>query len=157
MGLPPNLIRGLPVSQAIARLQLEQRERLQVHDERARAPVRRKAPLRPEPCIEKLPESERRPMNAWERRYADELAARMLAGEVTWWAFGSYRLRLAVRTFYTPDFLVKTGHAVEAIEIKGFLEDDAAVKFKWARRDFPFFLWRMVRWERGAWKEILAK
>jgi hypothetical protein len=45
-------------------------------------------------------------MNRDEQRYADSLDLRKIAGEVSWWAFGSLRFRLADGAWYKPDFFV---------------------------------------------------
>lgn len=97
-------------------------------------------------------------MNGLERAYSLHLEARKHAGEVLWWAFDCVKLRLAEKTFYTPDFLVMNADlSIEVHETKGtskgkpFVEDDAAVKIKVAAELFPFgfvMIWRVA----GEWK-----
>ncbi len=91
-------------------------------------------------------------MNRWERRYADEmLTPRKLAGEVSWWAWESIKVRLANRTWYTPDFAVKLVNGeLELHEVKGFWRDDARVKAKVVAGMYP---WRLmiVQWVGGRW------
>lgn len=78
-------------------------------------------------------------MNKLEAAYAAELELRRAAGDVLWFAYEGIKLRLADRTFLTPDFIVVTkAHEVEVHECKGFMEDDAAVKIKVAAEAFPF-------------------
>jgi len=77
-------------------------------------------------------------MNGWERRYALHLEERQRLGEIQWFEFDSIKLRLADKTFYTPDFLVlNTEGFLEVHEVKGHWEDDARVKIKVAADKFP--------------------
>lgn len=65
------------------------------------------------------------------------------------------KLRLADRTYYTPDFLVIRGDgAVVFHEVKGgFWEDDARVKIKVAAETYPEFVFRaaVVKKVRGTY------
>lgn len=83
-------------------------------------------------------------MNKREARYAETLEARRLAGEIQAWAFESLKFRLADRTWYTPDFAVwhNDGH-LECVEVKGHMEDDAAVKWKVVRELFSCITWTL--------------
>lgn len=100
----------------------------------------------------------RRGMNKTETRYAQHLAALLVAGEILWWEFEPLKLRLAINTFYTPDFGVhlKNGH-LELHEIKGarhLWKDDARVKIKVAAERFPVFGFRAYYPTRGGfWDE----
>lgn len=77
-------------------------------------------------------------MNGWEKRYAAHLEACRAAGEILWFEFDSVKLRLADKTFYTPDFLImKSDLTLEIHEVKGHWEDDARVKIKVAAEKFP--------------------
>jgi len=91
-------------------------------------------------------------MNKTEAAYAEQLAARRHIGEVLWYRFEGIKLRLADRTFYTPDFavLVASG-ALELHEVKGFMEEDAAVKLKSAASQYPFVVRLVRRAKGGAW------
>ena len=102
-------------------------------------------------------------MNKWEREYAQQLEARRVVGEIVWWGFESIKLRLADNTFYTPDFAVVVADTVaptpiQFIEIKGFLRDDANVKFKVARETYPWATFMMLRRrkqkEGGGWEQL---
>lgn len=78
-------------------------------------------------------------MNRTEAAYAAHLELRRVAGEVAWWLFEGVKLRLADKTFYSPDFAVMlSGGEMEMHETKGFMRDDAAVKIKVAAALFPF-------------------
>ena len=96
-------------------------------------------------------------MNKTEAAYALLLRARQLNGEILWYSFEAVTLVLAVRTRYTPDFVVWTaGGALEAHEVKGFWRDDARVKFKVAAGLFPWLKFVAVRKHKGAWtREVL--
>jgi len=87
-------------------------------------------------------------MNKVETTVAYELEALKRKGEITFWAYESIKLRLADRTWYTPDFFViwHDGTA-EFIEVKGgFVRDDARVKYKVAKE-----MWGMYKW---TWRQI---
>lgn len=92
-------------------------------------------------------------MNKTERAYSEALEDRKAAGEIASWQFDAVKLRLAAKTFYTPDFLVMLADgSIEFHEVKGHWEDDARVKIKVAARLFPFrFL--AVRKVKGGWQE----
>ena len=101
-------------------------------------------------------------MNKTERAYAVELAAMQAAGEIVRWRFEAITLLLAdpahtggrgVR--YTPDFAIWTPGKLRFVEIKGFLRDDAKLKFLWARQQFPEWEFTMLRRVRGSWERIL--
>ena len=78
-------------------------------------------------------------MNKTEAAYADHLLLRQRLGEIAWFAFEAVKLRLADKTFYTPDFAVMLiDGTIEQHEVKGFWEDDARVKIKVAAAMFPF-------------------
>ena len=78
-------------------------------------------------------------MNKTEAAYPDHLGLRQMSGEVAWFAFEAVKLRLADKTFYTPDFAVMLADGtIEQHEVKGFWEDDARVKIKVAAAMFPF-------------------
>lgn len=89
--------------------------------------------------LESKNENFRPRMNAWEADYEIELKARLHSGEIIWYGFEAITLRLADRTTYTPDFVVMyPDRSIEVVEIKGFLREDANVKFKVAAELFPF-------------------
>ena len=88
-------------------------------------------------------------MNKTEAAYAAILEGRKLAGEVVWWAFEPFKIRLAARTFYDVDFgLMLADGRLEVHEVKGsYAAPDSLVKLKIAAEHFPapFFLARLVR------------
>lgn len=95
-------------------------------------------------------------MNRLESKYAAKLESDKNTGHVQWYAFEAIKLKLADKTYLTPDFLVMTNDGyLECHEVKGFMYDDAAVKLKVAANKFPF-KFVLIKQLRGAWdfKEI---
>jgi hypothetical protein len=89
-------------------------------------------------------------MNKAEALYALELEARQRAGEILWFGFEPVKFRLADRTFYSPDFMVQLADGtIEFHEVKGWMEDDAAVKWRVVREMYPMFGWKLIT-KRGA-------
>jgi len=88
-------------------------------------------------------------MNKTETEYAGMLEARKRAGELAWWAFEPFKIRLADRTFYDVDFGVMLSDGrLEVHEVKGgFITDDGRVKLKVAAEHFPaqFYLCQKVK------------
>jgi hypothetical protein len=90
-------------------------------------------------------------MNTLESKYAQLLDHRLHAGEIVKYSFESLKLKLAKRTFYTPDFEVVTPECIEIHEVKGFWEDDARVKIKVAAKLFPEFKFVAVQFKKKKW------
>jgi hypothetical protein len=102
--------------------------------------------LEKHPLAAGRPRHEPGKMNKRELQHAEDLKIMTKAGELLWWAFEPMRLRLADRTTYTPDFLVmKADGSLEFQEVKGFMEDDAAVKFKVASEMYWMFSFVIVK------------
>ncbi len=101
----------------------------------------------------------RRPgeMNSLEGRYANQLEADRLAGLILWFEFEAVKLRLADKTFYSPDFLVlKADLSIEVHEVKGgHWEDDARVKIKVAAEKYPFRFVAVTRGKSGWVFEVI--
>jgi hypothetical protein len=84
-------------------------------------------------------------MNRLEADYAASLDARQAAGDILGWRFEPIKLRLADKTYYSPDFLVIGADlGVELHEVKGFMRDDANVKLKVAASQFGWFKFFLV-------------
>lgn len=78
-------------------------------------------------------------MNKTEAAYAAYLDGLKKDGAIADYRFEAVKLRLADKTFYTPDFMVlMPDFSFEMHEVKGFWEDDARVKIKVAATQFPF-------------------
>jgi hypothetical protein len=85
-------------------------------------------------------------MNKTEQAYAERLEVRRQTGDIAWYGFEGIKLRLADKTFYTPDFAVMLPDGgIEFHEVKGFMRDDAAVKIKVAAEQFWMFRFYVVR------------
>ncbi len=97
-------------------------------------------------------------MNKLEAKYAAHLELRRRAGEIVYFAFESIKLKLADKTYLTPDFMVQLAdNTLESHEVKGHWEDDARVKSKLAAKHHPFrFI--CVTEEKGRWiYEVLTR
>ena len=97
-------------------------------------------------------------MNKLEAKYAAHLELRRRANEIVWYGYEPWKLKLADKTYLTPDFGVQLADGtLESHEVKGFWEDDARVKSKLAARLHPFrFI--CVTQVKGAWDyEILTR
>ncbi len=92
-------------------------------------------------------------MNRTEAQYLTHLETLLHAGTVAAFYFEKVKLRLAEKTYYTPDFLVVLPDGrIEFHEVKGFWRDDARVKFKVAAEQFPWFRFVAVtRPKIGGW------
>ncbi len=79
-------------------------------------------------------------MNGLERKYAEHLQIRKLAGEIADWRFDEIKLKLAKRCTFTGDFFVMLSDgSIECHEVKGHWEDDARVKIKVAAEQHWWF------------------
>lgn len=88
-------------------------------------------------------------MNKTEEAYSNYLEGLRRAGEIPWYRFEGIKLRLADKTFYTPDFAVLNKLCqIEIHEVKGFMMDDANVKIKVAAEQYPF-IFKLVRKAKG--------
>lgn len=77
--------------------------------------------------------------NATEMAYSRLLEEKKRTGQIQNYWFEGIKLKLATKTFYSPDFLVLANDGtLECHEVKGFWMDDARVKIKVAAEQFPF-------------------
>jgi hypothetical protein len=90
-------------------------------------------------------------MNKTEAAYAAVLQARLQAGEIDHYEYEGVKLRLADKTFLTPDFLVIANGGIEFHEVKGFWEDDARAKIKVAASKCWWAKFIAVQRKRGEW------
>ena len=93
-------------------------------------------------------------MNGLEKRYAQHLELRKQVGEIEDWRFEPIKLLLAPKTTFTGDFVVKVAGSLELHETKGWWEEDARLKIKWAAKDFGWMFSRVVgvKWAGSDWK-----
>lgn len=94
-------------------------------------------------------------MNSLEQRFYNEyLLPRLEIGEIEEVHFEPLKFCLAEKMTYTVDFFVVCPDYFWCIEVKGFLEDDALVKWKAAAEKFCCFKWSMVFWDnkKKEWK-----
>lgn len=94
-------------------------------------------------------------MNGTETLFSELLESSRLSGEISRWEFEPISLKVGPNTRYNPDFLavLPDGHW-QLFEIKGFLRDDAAVKFKAAAGKYPELSFMMLRKSKGIWEII---
>lgn len=90
-------------------------------------------------------------MNKTEAKYYAHLLQRQAVGEILAILYEGIKLKIADKTFYTPDFVVVTPHGVELHEVKGFWEDDARVKWKATAEAFWWFTFKAVTKGKGGW------
>ena len=94
-------------------------------------------------------------MNKTEAAYAAYLDGLKKDGTITDYRFEAVKLRLADKTFYTPDFMVlMPDFSFEMHEVKGFWEDDARVKIKVAAAQFPFKFVAVKKTKNGWDREV---
>ncbi len=77
-------------------------------------------------------------MTQLEARYAATLELLKAGREIMDYRFEALKFRLAKRTWYCPDFLLIYPSRFEIVEVKGFWEDDARVKFKACADLYPW-------------------
>lgn len=92
-------------------------------------------------------------MNKLEQEYESHLKRHMMAGDIISYQFESIKLKLADKTYYTPDFMVVNADGtMELHEVKGFWEDDARVKIKVAAAKFWMFQFIGVQKDKTVWR-----
>lgn len=90
-------------------------------------------------------------MNKAEAAYAAHLELRKAAGEILWYAYEPFSLRLADGAWYKPDFGVMLADGeIECHEVKGHWDTAARVRIKVAADKYPF---RFVAMQRRAKKD----
>ncbi len=95
-------------------------------------------------------------MNKVESEFSLILEARRIANEITQWRFESVKLRLGNGCWYVPDFFIeRLGLRPLFIEIKGFMRDDARVKFLAAQELHRWAMFEMWSKSKNGWKQIL--
>lgn len=96
-------------------------------------------------------------MNKAEEGFAQILEAELRRGMIRRWKFGAVKLEIGEGCWYCPDFIKQhPAGEITFIEVKGFLRDDARVKFLAAKNihDWAEFeMWRKDR--KTGWTQIL--
>jgi hypothetical protein len=94
-------------------------------------------------------------MNKTEQLFSKLLEKAQKEGEILRWHFEEVSLKIAPNTRYIPDFVaVLPNGRWQVFEIKGHLEDDAAVKFKSAAAKYPEISFHMIRRSKGQWMTV---
>jgi hypothetical protein len=88
-------------------------------------------------------------MNATEQSYFAVLQGSVRADDVI--LFEQIKLRLADKTWYTPDFCIVSSEGISFHEAKGWMRDDAAVKIKVAASQYPMFKFFIAKKIKGGW------
>lgn len=92
-------------------------------------------------------------MNGLEKKYAHYLEELKRKGEILFWRFESHKLRLADKTWYTPDFyIMRHDYSLEIHETKGWMQEDANVKLKTAAELYSEYKFVLVKWRKGQWE-----
>lgn len=100
--------------------------------------------------MQEKPPAKKDRMNKLERRFHDYLLA--AKNDLVSIRYESLKLRLADKTWYTPDFFALMDVGPCLIEVKGFWRDDARVKIKVAAELYPEFNFAAVQWKGGQWR-----
>jgi hypothetical protein len=91
-------------------------------------------------------------MNKTEAAYALRLEWQKQSGEILDYRYEAIKLRLADKTFYTPDFFVVCPDHMEIHEVKGgFYREAARVRFNVAAEQFPWFRFILARYVKKEW------
>jgi hypothetical protein len=95
-------------------------------------------------------------MNKTEREFSMILLARVKHGEIKSSKFEQVKVRIGEGCWYVPDFFVERHDKKPLfIEIKGFMRDDARVKFLAAKEQHQWADWEMWRKVKSQWEQIL--
>ena len=98
------------------------------------------------------PPRPKRTMNGLESEYAMYLEWQRIRGEIDWWAFEHFKVRLAQGAYYTPDFAVVRKGLLEFHETKGFWREAARVRIKVAAEHCPIRFVAVRKAKGGAWR-----
>lgn len=91
--------------------------------------------------------------NKTEQAFGLWLLSGVQHGTYQWYAYEPWKLRLAKKTWYTPDFVALTNLGfLWVYEVKGFWRDDARVKIKVAAETYKFLKFVAVTKDGPRWK-----
>lgn len=124
-----------------------------IREARAEAAEKAKAAAAPTP-----PRHVTGQMNKTEAAFARKLDGMKAAGEVVRYRFETIKLRLGVKCYYTPDFLVWFADGRQVfMEVKGgHVYEDSIIKWKWASDTFPEYGWEMWQRAKGEFVRVRA-
>lgn len=78
-------------------------------------------------------------MNKWEESFARTLEWQRSIGQIAWWGFEPFRIRLADGCFFRPDFVTVDLQGKTAIyEVKGHFREAARVRLRVAAEKLPY-------------------
>lgn len=101
-------------------------------------------------------------MSGTEKAYAAQLEVRKQIGKIADFKYESIKLRLADKTFYTPDFYILMPDGTQELhEVKGSWsapnQDKSRVKIKVAAEQYPYFTFKAItaraKKDGGGWEE----
>ena len=97
------------------------------------------------------------PMNRLEGDYNDRLVILRSCGNVRGFEYEPFSFPIATGATYCPDFIVLYADGrIEAIEVKGFMRESAALRIKIFRDKYPWLPLRVVRRVKGEWVSEVA-
>jgi len=89
--------------------------------------------------------------NKTEARYDVHLSEMAQQGRIIDHAFEPFKWKLADKTWFRIDFAVWVPGGLVAVDVKGWLEDDASVKAKWFADKYKRVPLYLASYQRGAW------
>lgn len=88
-------------------------------------------------------------MNKWEESFARTLEWQRSIGQIAWWGFEPFRIRLADGCWYRPDFVsVDMAGKTSIWEVKGFMREAARIRLRVASEKLPYDFY-LVRKHKG--------
>lgn len=93
-----------------------------------------------------------------EQRYSVHLNQLVAAGDILYYHYEPLKFILGPGSTYRPDYLVvRPDGKVEIHEVKGYLRDDASVKFRAASSRNTWAVFIMVSWDskKKSWREMM--
>jgi hypothetical protein len=90
--------------------------------------------------------------NRTEHKYLQELELLKAAGEILWFKYEGFKIRLGEGAYFCPDFAVlRKDGTLECHEVKGFWREAARLRIKAAAELYPFRFVAISR-IKGSWK-----
>jgi hypothetical protein len=90
--------------------------------------------------------------NKTEQAYAEYLAMLVALRQIRGYEYEPEVLDLGERCTYKPDYKVELlDGSFEQVDVKGFAEEDAIIKIKWAAKQYPHYLFVIVKKKGSGW------